>query len=184
MDFEINGLFDDLIEEIGEPEQVNEGPVPVYKALSVRQPWADLIVDGYKDIENRNWQTKYRGLLLIHAPLKVDMVGWKTLSKGYYNKNLKKPDECVRGAIVGVIDLSDVMPSFAIPRSWWADDDYKFFWYLKNPRRFEFPVKYKGKLGVFDVFDREGEISREIRMLTHKDYRKRLMNYYGSKIEV
>lgn len=37
------------------------------KALSIKQPWAWLIVNGYKDIENRSWDTKYRGLVLIHA---------------------------------------------------------------------------------------------------------------------
>lgn len=37
------------------------------KAISIRQPWAWLIVNGYKDIENRTWDTKYRGYVLIHA---------------------------------------------------------------------------------------------------------------------
>ena len=37
------------------------------KALSLRQPWASLIIYGGKDIENRRWETKYRGPLLIHA---------------------------------------------------------------------------------------------------------------------
>lgn len=37
------------------------------KAISIRQPFAWLIVNGYKDIENRSWDTKYRGLVLIHA---------------------------------------------------------------------------------------------------------------------
>ena len=37
------------------------------KAISIRQPWAWLIVNGYKDIENRTWNTKYRGMVLIHA---------------------------------------------------------------------------------------------------------------------
>lgn len=37
------------------------------KAISIRQPWAWLIVNGFKDIENRSWDTKYRGLVLIHA---------------------------------------------------------------------------------------------------------------------
>jgi len=35
------------------------------KALSIRQPWAWLIVDGYKDIENSTWHTNYRGPALI-----------------------------------------------------------------------------------------------------------------------
>jgi hypothetical protein len=37
------------------------------KALSIRQPWAWLIVNGFKDIENRSWDTRYRGTVLIHA---------------------------------------------------------------------------------------------------------------------
>ena len=37
------------------------------KIISVRQPWAYLIVAGYKPVENRTWNTSYRGPLLIHA---------------------------------------------------------------------------------------------------------------------
>ena len=42
------------------------------KTLSVRQPWAWLIVYGGKDIENRSWRTPYRGPLLIHAGKRID----------------------------------------------------------------------------------------------------------------
>ena len=37
------------------------------RVLTVRQPWAQLIARGLKDIENRTWATRYRGPLLIHA---------------------------------------------------------------------------------------------------------------------
>lgn len=37
------------------------------KVLTVKQPWAHLIVDNIKDVENRTWQTKYRGELYIHT---------------------------------------------------------------------------------------------------------------------
>ena len=37
------------------------------KALSLRQPWANLIADGRKTIETRTWRTRYRGPLAIHA---------------------------------------------------------------------------------------------------------------------
>lgn len=37
------------------------------KALSILQPWAWLIVNGHKDIENRCWRTTYRGRFLVHA---------------------------------------------------------------------------------------------------------------------
>jgi ASCH domain len=42
------------------------------KALSVRQPWAWLIVQGFKGIENRTWQTSFRGTVLIHAGMRID----------------------------------------------------------------------------------------------------------------
>ncbi|MCB2188832.1 MAG: ASCH domain-containing protein [Deltaproteobacteria bacterium] len=41
------------------------------KCLSIRQPWASLIVAGMKDVENRSWATKYRGPVLIHAAATV-----------------------------------------------------------------------------------------------------------------
>src|SRR5216683_3431530 len=42
------------------------------KALSIQQPFAWLIVNGYKDIENRTWNTNYKGFVLIHAGKQVD----------------------------------------------------------------------------------------------------------------
>lgn len=37
------------------------------KAISINQPWAWCIVNGYKPIENRDWATQFRGTVLIHA---------------------------------------------------------------------------------------------------------------------
>lgn len=47
------------------------GMVLEMKALTVRQPWASLIVRGGKDIENRNWATRYTGLVAIHSSAKM-----------------------------------------------------------------------------------------------------------------
>ena len=41
--------------------------VPVTRCLSIRRPWAPLIIQGYKSIENRSWPTSYRGRIAIHA---------------------------------------------------------------------------------------------------------------------
>ena len=38
------------------------------KALSIKQPYAELILNGKKKIELRKWKTKFRGEFLIHAP--------------------------------------------------------------------------------------------------------------------
>jgi len=42
------------------------------QVLSVRQPWAWAIARGHKAVENRTWDTPYRGQLAIHASLRVD----------------------------------------------------------------------------------------------------------------
>ena len=53
------------------------------KALSIRQPWAWLIANGYKGLENRSWNTTYRGEFFIHA------------SKGMTRKNYQQCQEFV-----------------------------------------------------------------------------------------
>ena len=42
------------------------------KVLTIKQPWATLIMQGNKRFEFRSWQTKYRGELLIHAGKGID----------------------------------------------------------------------------------------------------------------
>lgn len=37
------------------------------KVISIKEPFATFIKDGYKKIETRSWKTNYRGELLIHA---------------------------------------------------------------------------------------------------------------------
>ena len=37
------------------------------KALSIKQPYAELILQGKKKIELRKWNTNFRGEFLIHA---------------------------------------------------------------------------------------------------------------------
>jgi hypothetical protein len=41
------------------------------KAITVRQPWAWLIIHGGKNIENRSWYSAYQGYLVIHAASKM-----------------------------------------------------------------------------------------------------------------
>ena len=70
-------------------------------ALSIRQPWAWLIVNGFKDIENRDWPTNFRGRLLVHAG--------QTMARRYYDETC---EELLR---VGLLPAS--MPAYEdLPR--------------------------------------------------------------------
>lgn len=50
----------------------DDSPTVLYHALSLKQPWAGLLVAGLKTIEVRRWRTPYRGPLLIHAARVAD----------------------------------------------------------------------------------------------------------------
>ncbi|NUU26028.1 MAG: ASCH domain-containing protein [Streptomycetaceae bacterium] len=43
-----------------------------YRGLTIQQPWAFAIAEGFKTVENRSRRTNYRGTLLIHAGLRID----------------------------------------------------------------------------------------------------------------
>ena len=55
------------------------------KALTIKEPWATLIIDGYKKYEFRSWKTKYRGKILIHAGMSLE----KDMLKKFENYNLE-----------------------------------------------------------------------------------------------
>jgi hypothetical protein len=49
------------------------------KALSIKQPWAQLIIMGAKDVENRNRSTNFRGRFAVHVSLKrADYEDWRS----------------------------------------------------------------------------------------------------------
>lgn len=73
------------------------------KALSINQPWAWLIVNGYKPVENRDWDTKYRGDFLIHAGKNFDEEALWFIEDNFPNIELPKGEDwaSMMGGIVG-----------------------------------------------------------------------------------
>lgn len=47
------------------------------RAITLTQPWASLVAIGAKRIETRNWATRYRGPLAIHAAAGLRPIGGK-----------------------------------------------------------------------------------------------------------
>jgi hypothetical protein len=113
-------------------------------ALSVRQPWAWLIVNGLKDVENRPRRTHYRGSLLIHAGLNLDSYTEENIY--WLNKKfgVQIPTDLDTGGILGVVDVIDCVESH---KSKWFNKG-NFGWVLTNPHRLIFRP-CKGALGLF-----------------------------------
>lgn len=135
------------------------------KAISVRQPWAYLIVNGIKDIENRTWKLpeKYKGKrVLIHASsggngkkFKISLTdeqmkaAFGSISEQAINGRFDF------GAIIGSVELVDCVINHP---SIWAEKTEMgrchptpiiYNWILANPIMFERPVPCKGKLSFF-----------------------------------
>ena len=58
------------------------------KTLSIRQPWASLIVEGFKDVENRSWRTPIRGEIAIHASASKTEDDWED-AIDYYDLDIE-----------------------------------------------------------------------------------------------
>lgn len=120
------------------------------KAISIRQPWADAIIYGGKDIENRSWATSYRGPLLIHAAATVLSGAAMDEAEDFVAKRapifspLSNPPY-ERGGIIGVVDLVDIVRKSDSP--WFVGP---IGWVLANPRPLPFQAM-KGRLGLFKV---------------------------------
>ena len=131
----------------------------VYKALSVKQPYADLLTrvvfwdesgeyHAEKTIEVRSRNTNYRGDLLVCASAKPELPGRMS------------------GVICGFVELYDVKPIEQFtPEDWAAtcipekDRPSKGYgWMMRNPRRVvEMPIK--GQLGVYNLIVPKGDIT-------------------------
>jgi hypothetical protein len=113
------------------------------KALSVRQPWAWLIVQGYKPYENRTWNTKTRGEILIHASKAFDKAGYGWVRDNFPEIDMPLPQQFERGGIVGKTQLWEVATASSSP---WFSGPFGFCLARAEPIPF---APCSGKLGFF-----------------------------------
>ena len=126
-------------------------------ALSIRQPWAWLIVHGHKDIENRDWPTNFRGPLLVHAGLTLPRRAYEEVREELAVAGLLPatfPDfEALKlGGFVGWTRVVDCVTEHASPwkTSYPFEGVPSYGFVLRDSRPMPF-VPWKGRLGFFNV---------------------------------
>lgn len=112
------------------------------KALSVRQPWASWIAEGYKTIETRMWGTKYRGPILICASKRPD----PNPKLKHLVKNLPKG---VAVAVAELVDCRQMVEDDSVP-AMCPVYPRAVAWILRKIRPIE-PFPVKGQVKLFDV---------------------------------
>lgn len=85
------------------------------KAITIKQPYASLIANGYKEYEFRTWKTKYRGEVLIHAGKSID----KKAMKRFEKLNLEYPVGCIiaKARIDDCIKVDDEFRKEVVPQN-------------------------------------------------------------------
>ncbi|MEI8195002.1 MAG: ASCH domain-containing protein [Phycisphaerae bacterium] len=144
------------------------------KCLSLWQPWASLVVHGFKHVETRSWETSYRGPLLIHASAKFDRPSMDLIATPIFEAafvqvgvNYANCDDLPFGAIIGVVDLikcvpvamMDVVEFAGQPALTEREREFgdfspgRFCWLLGKYRFFLNPIEYCGHQRIFNVPD-------------------------------
>jgi ASCH domain len=141
------------LELTGNRNEENRPPVDSL-VISVRQPWAWLIINGGKDIENRDWFTKVRGRVLMHAAKGVTKTEWQgawgwvhQIAPDVWEKGCKEilPGTIERGGIVGSVEIVDCVTR---SDSQWFQGRYGFV--LRDPQPLPF-YPCRGQLGFFRI---------------------------------
>lgn len=137
------------------------------KALSLWQPWATLMAYDLKKVETRSWETKYRGLIIIHAAKKIvkptdgDISTQPWIREALHYLGLKW-EELPTGilAIREIVDCIKIFdsepPGPGIAHGRWERffGDYRhgrYAWLTKDIKRFKKPIPFNGKQGLFNI---------------------------------
>lgn len=140
------------------------------KAITVWQPWAQLLAEGKKKVETRSWRTNYRGGILIHAAKKdplwgisqIPDEGWEKalLSLGLYEA-FNRFERFPIGVIIGKATLTncilidqayhDHIKRYCPEEILYGDFTVgRYAWLLERPQLFKDPIPASGKQGLWN----------------------------------
>src|SRR5437660_1112961 len=77
------------------------------RALSIRQPWAELIMRGIKTIEARSRRTHVRGRVHVYAGLRDAHIDHQIRVRRLHKIKMEK---LARGVLVGTVEIVDCRP--------------------------------------------------------------------------
>jgi len=131
--------------------------------LSMWQPWASLVVYGFKRFEGRHWDSEYQGPLWIHAGSKQPTDEEIKAVEDQYRKLYDGvdmppfPSTYPTSCLLGVVDLQIVVTQEDyrkyIPKKYTSESTSEHIFVMRNPRRLTTTVRLSGQRGVFQITD-------------------------------
>jgi hypothetical protein len=131
--------------------------------ISIQQPWADLILDGVKQIENRNWawtdahervKAGEKVVLGIHVSSSRNI--WQGLDekqRQYFAPEWHDESSTCGGVVAGMVDVVRISKWQDLPehlqRHKYTLAEYTWHWELANPRRLLAPLRWPGNTRTF-----------------------------------
>lgn len=145
-------------------------------ALTLHQPWAQLVAIGEKRVETRSWKTSYRGLLAIHAGATIpkyaeelmrERHGFAAYARAHLHIHGFEWGELPLGAIVAVAQLVDCIPTevyfekigddrkLLLEHEYGNFDEGRYAWILNGADQLVEPVPARGKHQLWQLSDAE-----------------------------
>ncbi|CAD8121315.1 unnamed protein product [Paramecium sonneborni] len=132
--------------------------------LSMHQPWAQLVVEGFKRIEGRMWGTNYKGPLWIHAGAKQPEAELISAIEHQYSQlygNLENvpafPARYPTGVLIGVVDMVGYVRASEynkiVPKEKQEEGETEFKFVFRNPRKLLIPIQMRGSNNIFKLDD-------------------------------
>lgn len=136
------------------------------KAITIHQPWAQLIALGIKKIETRSWRTHYQGPIAIHASQRLDFLdvfiatvsSQRTVVKKLKEAGFDSLCDLPFGCVIGVGYLDRVDPAHEIDlapkeleRQLGLFCEGRFAWRFSQTRLLETPIPACGHQGLWNL---------------------------------
>ena len=116
------------------------------KVLTVRQPYAWLLIHGGKDIENRSYRTSHRGPLLIQASARSPRAYFDAAMEFARSRGISIPVDSLRsGSLSALVELVDCVSVSASP---WFNGPVG--WVVRNALPVDF-IAFRGRLTIFEA---------------------------------
>lgn len=124
------------------------------KVLSIKEPWASLIMNGTKKIETRSWKTKYRGEIYIHASSSKAKITKPEVYELIKDMNFKCGYIICKCNLVDCIYMTDEYVNDMKTNHY---EEYicghyevgRYAWIVEDVKVIE-PIEAKGKLGLWN----------------------------------